>query len=390
MGSRSTAALVGAGLIGVGVAGSVAWRHGFWGLLTGAALTAVWLLALQWRLVVRPPTPKQPSSTTDEASDATVVRVLLDSAPTPLLGVERGAVRALNRAARTIFATDERVLPAPSALTDSTATHLRHDGRTWRISRVQMGDARAGRTVVAMVDVEQEERAAEARATTELMEVLGHELLNGLAPIVSLAESGLSAVAMTDGDPALLREILSTLARRAEGLQRFTGAYRALARLPVPTLRSLPVSNLVDDLARLFVGRWPRVKFTAHVQENLYWPLDRDQMSQAIWAVLQNGAEAAVACRGDASHITLSATEEKAALIVSISDNGEGVPASRAASIFRPFHTTKPDGTGIGLSLARQIAHAHGGELRLQPVMPTTFCFVLPTRSESGGHTPFG
>lgn len=67
-------------------------------------------------------------------------------------------------------------------------------------------------------------------------------------------------------------------------------------------------------------------------------------------------------------------------LVIEVRDNGRGVPANAAVRIFRPFHTTKPDGTGIGLSLARQIACAHGGDLVLEPAQETTFRLLLPNR----------
>ena len=217
------------GLVASGIVGATAWPIGLWGLLTGATLIAAWLGTLVWWAVIRPHAAPQPSTATEADADAMVLRILLDAAPTALLGIEGNAARALNRAARTLFATDDRILPIPAALAEPKTTHLTHEGRRWRIDRVTVSNTRA---VAALIDIEQEERAAEARATTEMIQVLGHELLNGLAPIASLAESGVTAVDRPVTDLELLREILGTLARRAEGLQRFAEAYRALARLP--------------------------------------------------------------------------------------------------------------------------------------------------------------
>ena len=261
----------------------------------------------------------------------------------------------------------------PPALTDATATHLRHEGRGWRIDRVRVAN---GQDVAALIDIEQEERAAEARASAEMIQVLGHELLNGLAPIASLAESGAAAVARHEVDVALLREILDTLARRAEGLQRFTEAYRAIARLPEPTRRAVPVGELADDLARLFATRWPAVALSVAADAGA-WTLDRDQIVQAVWALLQNAAEAATTAHAAGAQVALRITASDA-LGIEIEDNGAGVPADAVARIFRPFHTTKADGTGVGLSLARQIALAHGGTLTLAPDAPTRFRLTIP------------
>lgn len=235
--------------------------------------------------------------------------------------------------------------------------------------------------VAALIDVEQEERVAEARATAEMIHVLGHELLNGLAPIASLAESGVAALDAQTVDPALLREILATLARRAEGLQRFTEAYRALARLPEPLRRPVRIEDLADDLARLFAGRWPQVTLTLDAAPGS-WPLDRDQISQAVWALLQNAAEAVAAT--DRRAVALVARHDAAMLTIDIEDHGNGVAADQIGRIFRPFHTTKPDGTGVGLSLARQIALAHGGALTLEPGPPTRFRLAVPSVRPGG------
>jgi signal transduction histidine kinase len=127
--------------------------------------------------------------------------------------------------------------------------------------------------LAALIDVEQEERVAEARVTAELVEVLGHELLNGLAPIASLSESALDVLNGAHDDPELLREILGVLARRADGLQRFAEAYRTLARLPEPIRRPVSVREMADDLARLFASRWPAATLHVDAQEDLSWGL---------------------------------------------------------------------------------------------------------------------
>jgi signal transduction histidine kinase len=364
------------GLVGCGAAIDAASRNGLWGSFAGALLAAIWLTALTWWLAVRHRSTPAREDGTDR--DLSADHLVLDAAPTPMVMIDGGHTRALNRAARRLFGTDDRIMPAPRALIGADNNHLRHEGRQWRIDRVALGGTATERSVAALIDVEQEERVAEARATAEMIHVLGHELMNGLAPIVSLAESGEAALGCPDLDPELLREILSTLARRAEGLQRFTEAYRELARLPAPRLTLVPPSRMADDLSRLFAGRWPGVALVVQVEDGPDWLLDRDQLHQALWAILQNAAEAATAGGGRDARVTLTIRYAEADLFAEVQDNGVGVTPGNAARIFRPFHTTKPDGTGIGLSLARHIALAHGGSLILLPIRPTTFRLALP------------
>lgn len=373
--ARRRALFVGALLLGCGAAATVTWQRGMWGSLAGALLVATWQLALLEACAggVRRRAPDPSSGTTE----ALVPRLLLDAAPTPLLGIEPGAARALNRAARRLFATDDRVLPLPSALLDATARHMQHEGRSWRIDRVSVSPTRS---VAALVDVEQEERAAEARATAEMIHVLGHELLNGIAPIASLAESGVSALRARVPDAALLAEILATLSRRAEGLQRFGEKYRALARLPEPVRTDTDLVAFASDLARLFAGRWPDVPLSATVTPGARWSVDRDQLSQAVWALLQNAAEALGGIA--APRIDLSITTSRNVMTISVSDNGIGLPAEAYAWIFHPFRTSKPGGSGVGLTLARRIVIAHGGMLTLSGQQPTCFLLTIPARRD--------
>ncbi|PVX28858.1 sensor histidine kinase [Sphingomonas pokkalii] len=361
-----------------GAAAGAAGARGLWLALTGALLGVAWLTVLIV-LALRQPPPITPPPACRAEREASVHRLLLDASPTPLLLIDGSVVRTLNRAARRLFDTDDRVMPPPLPLLDRAASHLRHAGRSWRADRVEVG----AQVVVALVDVESEERTAEARASAEMIQVLGHELLNGLLPIVALAESGVTAVAAQARDPGLLAEILTTLARRAESLQRFTEAYRSLARLPPPMAQEISVTELIGDLARLFVGRWPDALLSIDVSEHLSARCDRDQLNQAIWALLQNAVEAAGVGSAPPS-VHLSASADGAALTIDVVDNGPGVPVEQARAIFRPFTTTKPAGTGIGLSLARQIAQAHGGTLVMLSVPATTFRLQIPLQMKAG------
>jgi signal transduction histidine kinase len=382
MGSRWRAVLTGIALAFSGLVASEAWHRGMWGTMTSAGLVAAWIVLLHtWRYGLdSPPAGKEAP---ELAGPTGSHRLLLDAAPTPMIAIEAGKARALNRAARRLFATDDRVLPVPTALTEGAMSHFRHEGRSWRIDRVQLA-AESG-AVITLIDIEQEERAAEARATAEMIQVLGHELLNGLAPIVSLADSGLAAIDKSLPDLLLLREIFGTLTRQAEGLQRFVEAYRTLARLPPPQLRLIPVEKLVADLVRLFAGRWPQVAISVDVGEGISWPMDRDQISQALWALIQNAAEAASADRGADAEIKIAVFARDQSLAFEVRDNGNGIIPGHEPLVFRAFHTTKPEGTGIGLSLARQIAHAHGGTLSSRRSVYTVFSLLLPEQSRDFG-----
>ena len=365
------AALSGLALAILGAAILLAWQRGMLGSILGAGLCIAWLIGMGCWVAVRAGIGRGEGELTRPAPDGPPIDALFDQIPLPLLRVDAGRAQAINRASRRLFATDDRVIPTPPALLDAGQTQLRHEGRSWRIERV----AGLGRTLAMLVDIEAERRAAEAHADNEMIDILGHELLNGLSPIVSLADS--AQVAAERGD-ARLPGILATLARRIEGLERFTRAYRMLARLPDPVRAAVDMNELVGDLSRLFAERFDgRVMLSVEVPEGATGWCDRDQMTQGLWALLHNAAEAALAGTV-APAVTLYVAAEVDRLIVRVSDSGQGVAAPERARIFRPFHTTKPEGSGIGLTLARRIAQAHGGTLNLLPMAVTTFEWVVP------------
>ena len=367
---------VAAGLSGLtltilGASMLLAWQRGMLGSILGAGLCIAWLIGTGCWTAARAGSGGVGGDMTRPAPDGPPLDALFDQIPLPLLRVDAGRAQAINRASRRLFATDDRVIPTPPALLDTGQTQLRHEGKSWRIERV----AGTGRALAMLVDIEAERRAAEAHADNEMIDILGHELLNGLSPIVSLADS--AQVAAERGD-ARLPAILATLTRRIEGLERFTRAYRMLARLPDPVRAMVDMGELVGDLSRLFAERFgDRVTLSVDMPEAATGWCDRDQMTQGLWALLHNAAEAALAGTVDPA-VTLAVAGQADRLVIRVSDSGQGVPAPERARIFRPFHTTKPEGSGIGLTLARRIAQGHGGELTLLPVAVTTFEWVVP------------
>ncbi|KQM21503.1 hypothetical protein ASE73_15395 [Sphingomonas sp. Leaf24] len=352
----------------------LAWRAGIWGSLLGTLAIVVWALALGCWIALRRASATPAPRTS--AHDTLPIAALLDQVPVPLLRIDAAQVRAINRAARALFVADDRLIAPPAALTDPAARHLRHAGRRWRIDAVTLGpDTR----LAALIDIAAEEHAAQERASDEMIDILGHELLNGLSPIVSLADSAMTAHRQGD---AMLGDILATLARRVEGLEGFTRAYRQLARLPDPVPAPVALDELADDLARLFRGRFgDRVALTADGRGIAQ--VDHDQMVQALWALLQNAAEAALAADAPA-RVALTLTDEDG-FVAEIRDSGSGIAATDRARIFRPFHTDKAGGSGIGLTLARRIARAHGGELTLLDTRETCFRLTLPDMSTGRG-----
>jgi two-component system nitrogen regulation sensor histidine kinase NtrY len=366
--------------------------HGLLATALLAALVAIWIAVLdlvdrgQPVPVSAPPPPALP----DEAERRRLT-AYLDLSPAPLVALDDGRLRVVNRAARRLLGASDLVPAPPPALLAALADT--RPGRTTTIELDEAGDPRsfalatgdlalAGRMmrIGALIDIDAELKAAEASALRDLVQVLSHEIVNALTPIASLADT---AVAMLD-DPAPplapIREAIETVARRAASLHRFGESYRSLARLPPPTVQRVVVAQLTRDLAMLFATRWPAIVLAVDTQQAPTQLLaDPDQLTAALWAVLQNAAEA-LADTADA-RIELVVTAQVGRTLMSLSDNGPGIAASDADDVFRPFFTTKAEGTGVGLSLARQILRTHGGNLVLATSRPglTAFEATVPT-----------
>jgi len=313
-------------------------------------------------------------------------RALLDHAPVPLLyqGAD-GALRAANRAARQMFATADRVIDPPQVMMEALAASPNeparrlirltpHGAAAARVFALSVGDGGGLgggiRAYLALTDVEAGLNAAEAQALRDLLQVLSHELMNSLTPIVSLSATAadLFADSTDDETHAAIAEALETIRRRAEGLDRFVRSYRDMVRLPEPDMKPVDLGELLHEVVSLFSARWgARVSLEFEVPTvRIIARLDKVQMEQALANLLNNAAEAALSGpRSDTPRVRLFVVASGGSAAILVCDNGAGVKPAIRDQIFQPFISYKPDGNGIGLSLARQIALAHGGSLTL-------------------------
>ena len=360
----------------VGAAGAVAGTRGLYATAVLAALITVWTAALDL-VDTRPqrPVPPPPAPVSPGEEERRRLTAYLDLSPAPLVALDDGRLHVVNRAARHLLGANDRVVDPPeglvAALSDTrpgrTATIDIGRDTNVRSFALTTGDlALAGRMtrIGALIDIDAELKGAEAAALRDLVQVLSHEIVNALTPIASLAET---AVAMLDDpDPALpqVRDAILTVARRAASLHRFGESYRALAKLPAPAPERLSVTPFVSDLEALFVTRWPAIAFTTDLREApAHMHADPDQLTAAFWAVLQNAAEALYDT--PTPSVTLSIRAQVGQTLITMTDNGPGIPVGNQGDIFRPFFTTKKEGSGVGLALARQILRGHNGDLTL-------------------------
>ncbi len=363
-------------LVAAGVIVALAATRGLYATALLATMVAVWTAARSATEAAPPvPAPPQPPAARSEREALQRRTAYLDLSPAPLVSLDGERLRAVNRAARRLLATNDLVPDPPPALVRALA-----DTRPGRTASIALDDAGAMRSfalttgdlalsgrmlrIGALIDIDTALKAAEAAALRELVQVLSHEIVNALTPIASLAAT--AAAMLDDPVPPLpqIREAVETVARRAASLHRFGESYRALARLPQPAPRRVALAGFASDLAMLFAARWPAIDLVLVTQDApAQLQIDPDQITAALWAVLQNAAEALGDRPGAGIRLIFAAHVGRT--LVTIVDNGPGIAAQDESDVFRPFFTTKPEGSGIGLSLARQILRGHGGDLTL-------------------------
>ena len=287
-----------------------------------------------------------------------------------------GALRLVNRAGEQVLGRPAAAVLGRTADALDVAGCL--DGSSPRLVELGLPGARGrwearhgafrldGRphTLLVLTDVSRALRLEERAAWQRLVRVLGHEINNSLTPIKSLAGSLGELAARPTPPPDLaddLRNGLAIIAGRADALQRFMGAYAALARLPDPQRAPLAVDAWVRRVAALEIRRpvivrgGPPVSIVA----------DGDQLDQLLINLVRNAADAALETDGQ---VEIGWAVRDGTVEVAVDDDGPGVSGS--ANLFTPFFTTKRGGTGIGLVLSRQIAEAHGGTLTLESRAP--------------------
>lgn len=370
-------------LFAVGVVAALGWMNGLYATATLALVAALWIGAaahLTARRRAAPP-PPPPLQIGDDARERRRLAAYLDLSPAPLIALDPdNRLRAVNRAARRLFdgeggSAGALVMGIAAAVPGRAASVQIETAGGVHIFAVLTADFAGGdepsTRIAALIDIDAEVKAAEAQALRELLQILSHEITNTLTPIASLARTAAQMLADPAADAEAARDAVETVARRAEGLQRFGEAYRTMARLPLPTIAPVRLGPLTMDLARLFAIRWPAATLTLDLAAApATVRADADQLTTALWALLQNAAEVAGA-------VTLGIRSVAGAVEILVADDGPGIPASVAPSIFQPFFTTKRDGSGVGLALARQIFRAHGGDLSLIAERPATFAGTL-------------
>lgn len=376
-----------AGIFAMGVLALLAFGHGFYATTLVCLLAAVlmaWFGATNTFIRLGRDFLRRHSAAgaiyTAEQSRRRL-QVLLDQTPSPLLlRPADGQVIAVNRAARALFnvayalplATKRKLLGETGDFAPAGGQVI-WQGATYALERTLIEGRDEVSELVVMTDISAEVRAAEATALRDLLRVLNHELMNALTPVASMSRSALDI--LKDNRPEAQAQAIRALERvvaRTENLSDFINAYRALSRLPPPVLRPVDIDQWVKTTAESFAAQWSEkgVALDLDATSGLSAIMDEDQMWLCVGNLLNNGAQAALekaALEKPDPRVRLCISRDHGAIAFAVEDSGDGIPPDRQDQVFLPFYTTKETGTGVGLSLARQIVQGHGGLLSLAP-----------------------
>ena len=211
-------------------------------------------------------------------------------------------------------------------------------------------------------------------AWQKLIRVLTHEIMNSITPIISLSETlserGIPE-SLGEKEYSIMLQAMQTIHRRSKGLLGFVENYRRLTRIPIPVRTKVSVAELFMDLKKLFPEEYIHFEMPT---SDLYLYADRAQIEQVLINLLKNARETCERKIDKEIQIKFFSKDNPT---LTISDNGEGILTDVLDKIFVPFFTTKTSGSGIGLSLCKQIMALHDGSINVKSELGKGSCFIL-------------
>ncbi|MBF9236957.1 ATP-binding protein [Hymenobacter sp. BT683] len=234
-------------------------------------------------------------------------------------------------------------------------------------------------TLVAFKNVSHALEETETEAWQKLLRVMTHEIMNSVAPIASLADTLRRDLRreLETASPAvqtLLEDVVEGIGiihNRSEGLLRFSRVYRDFSTISPPQLTTVYVQELFSNIRGLMTAQLAEtnIELLASVEPvELSLQVDARLMEQVLINLVLNAAYAVRQHPRPRIQLLAHQAAEEGNVVIDVIDNGTGIPADVLDSIFIPFFTTRQGGTGIGLSLAKQIMHLHGGSIKVQSV----------------------
>ena len=232
--------------------------------------------------------------------------------------------------------------------------------------------------LVSFQNIRDELERREIESWQRLIRVLTHEIMNSVTPIISLSKLVQEELAGKGGDEDLLRSV-NAVHSRSSGLLEFVKAYRSFATVPVPKMETVAVISILQRV-RVLMDEFIASR---HIAMEIQAPdgelsihADPRQIEQVLINLIRNAAEALVGT-AEAKIILRALRDERGRGVIQVADNGPGIDAAHIDNIFVPFFTTKRGGTGVGLSISRQLVQANRGFITAKAAEPHGSVFTM-------------
>lgn len=235
--------------------------------------------------------------------------------------------------------------------------------------------------ILAINDINSELDENELDSWIKLTRVLTHEIMNAVTPITSLTETMLTKIGDKEND---IRNGLNVIYKTGNGLIDFVENYRKFTHIPTPSPSLFYVKNFAQRMKELMESQIPspNISITINVEpEDLIVFADENLITRVVLNLLKNAIQAIGTDQSNGMIWIKAYCDSKESVYIDISNNGPLIPMEEIEHIFVPFFTTKTDGSGIGLSLAKQIMRLSGGNIILRSDTEkhqTTFSLMFP------------
>jgi two-component system, NtrC family, nitrogen regulation sensor histidine kinase NtrY len=241
--------------------------------------------------------------------------------------------------------------------------------------------------LVSLQNIQSELEEKEMEAWQNLVKVLTHEIMNSIAPITSLANTIKSEIESKLDEQALLSVsdmedislAVSTIEKRSGGLINFVSDFRSLAQIPSPKFQAISITQLFDQMELLMKSQLERHEISMQkniTPEDLILFGDPDLIEQVFINLIQNAIHA-LENINDRKIILKGFIDDAGKIVLEVLDNGRGISEDALAKIFIPFFSTKKTGSGIGLSLSKQIMRRHQGNIQVKSTLGEGTVFKL-------------
>ena len=241
--------------------------------------------------------------------------------------------------------------------------------------------------IVSIQDIKSELEEKEVESWQKLIRVLTHEIMNSAIPISTLSSVISQMLEDEQGNPLPLSDLeddisedvlggLKTIESRSKGLVKFVDAYKSLTKIDPPKFETVSLKKLVADITKLLKpdldGR--QIELSIEIDKSHKVKGDSELLAQVLINLLKNAMEALEDMKGK---IAIESKILGGRTVLALSDNGPGIEPDILENIFVPFFSTKKKGSGIGLSLSRQIMRLHKGSIAVQSKLGVGTTFVL-------------